>query len=142
MAVPSTPGSNVTNYPQHPVDCVRAGATIVPISVLMGATGVPSVVSCPIAISCASAAAGILAFTVPSGLAIELMGAPAHSPATLGASLATWQLTAKSLTSGTFSLVHYKENATGTAVSGVNPASGDRVTFFLYIHSQNDGGAL
>jgi hypothetical protein len=142
MAIPSTPGSNITNYPNAPLYNTRAGGTVVPITVLMGATGVPSLVSCPIAISCASAAAGVLNFTGPSGLAIELMGQPVHWPVASSQSLTQWVPFNKSLVSGTFQLVHWKENAAGTAVSGVNPVSGDRVSFFLYVHSTPDGGAI
>jgi hypothetical protein len=142
MAIPSTPGSNINNYPQAPAYFPTFGGTIVPVRVLMGATGLVSLVSCPIAISVASAAAGVLNVTGPSGLVIELMGQPVAWPAASSTSVVDWVPFNKSLTSGTFQLVHWKENAAGTSVSGVNPATGDAVTFFLYVSSTPDGRGL
>lgn len=142
MPVPSTPGSNVNNYPQAPAHFPTFGGTMVPVRVLMAATGAVSLVSCPIAISVASAAAGVLNVTGPSGLTIELMGAPVSWPVASSTSVVNWVPFNKSLTSGTFQLVHWKENAAGTSVSGVNPATGDAVTFFIYVSSTADGRGL
>lgn len=138
----TTLGSNINSYPSSPVNCVRAGVEIVPVRVTFGGTGLVSLVSAPIAVSVASAAAGVINITVPSGLAIELFGQPTVWPIASNQSLTNWVPFNKSLTSGTFQLVRWQENASGTSVSGVNGAAGDAISFFIYIHSQTDGGAI
>ena len=138
MPVPSTPGSNINNYPQYPVYGSRAGGVLVPVTILMGASSVPSTVSCPYAVSFASAAAGVWNFTGPSGVAII----PFESsiiPAASNASAARLRFFSVSPASGTFQVMWMQENAVGTTVSGVAPASGDRLNFNIYVHSQLDG---
>ena len=137
MATPSTPGSNVNNYPQFGVNGLRAGGVIYPITVLMAASSVPSVVSAPVAVSFVSAAAGVWNFTGPSGIVMSPLAMSVSN-----ASAAQLRFFNIVPTAGTMQIMWMQENASGTTVSGVAPAAGDRINFAVYVHSMLDGGAI